>query len=204
VHRPVPEPPQVTVAGAPPTAPPPRAVSAVPRGLALATSVLLLTGYVALTELDRAGTRSQRAAAASAAAQRAAVRLSLASDGHVPAQHGVAGAPVQDAVVRVGVHNAGPQRVELRGAQVDGTTRALSGFLDAGATAEVLVAWRLRCAEVGTLAGPGRLDVEVGLAAGPVDVVLDLPAYDGAPGLGAAFHLAAVDVCDVLVDKKAA
>jgi hypothetical protein len=109
---------------------------------------------------------------------------------------------VQDAFVEVGLRNDGPDRVELQAAQVDGETRALTGAVDAGATVQLVVGWRVRCAEVGSLRGPTLLRLQVRVPLGDAEARIALPAYDGAPGLGATFHLAAVQACDVLVNKE--
>jgi hypothetical protein len=164
--------------------------------------VLVVMGYVVATEQDRATTRAHRRAAETAAAQRAAVRLSLLGAGDVAVRRGVPGVPTQDALVRVGLHNGGPESVDLQAATVDGTPRGLTGAVAAGATVDVLLAWQVRCAEVGTLGGPFRLELQARVPAGPVEVTLGLPAYNGRPGLGRTFHLAAVDACDVLVSKE--
>ena len=196
----MPEPPAVTVVG-PATAPPPPEPAA-PRRLpraAVAVVLILLAIYIAGTEHQRSATRAHRRELADAQAQRAAVRLSLQGPGQVALIQGIPGAVTQEALVEVALHNDGPDPVQLQLAQLDGTVRGLTGEVAAGATAAVQLGWRVRCAEVGTLRGPHRLELQVRVPAGPASVAIDLPAYDGATGLGATFHLAAVSVCDVLV-----
>lgn len=172
------------------------------RGLAAGVGVVILAGYVGVTELGRSAASSQRRTAERAAAQRAAVRLSLDGSGDVALIRGTPGESTQAALVRVRLRNEGPDAVELLQARVDGTPRGLTGVVRPGGRSEVLLSWRVRCAEVGTLRGPRRLELQVRVPAGPVAVTLDLPPYDGRQGLGGTFHLAAVDVCDVLVSKE--
>ena len=87
---------------------------------------------------------------------------------------------VQDAVVELGVRNAGSYVVQVLDQQLDGggpVDRVPGGAaLRADATAVLPVRWRVLCAEVGSLFGPQALDLTVRPRRGEqVSVSLSLP-----------------------------
>ena len=86
---------------------------------------------------------------------------------------------VQDAVVELGVRNAGSYAVQLLDQQLDGggpVDRGPGAALRSDATAVLPVRWRVLCAEVGTLFGPRALDLTVRPRRGEqVSVSLRLP-----------------------------
>ena len=86
---------------------------------------------------------------------------------------------VQDAVVELGVRNAGSYAVQLLDQQLDGggpVDRVPGAALRAEATAVLPVRWRVLCAEVGSLFGPRALDLSVRSRRGEqVSVSLSLP-----------------------------
>ena len=86
---------------------------------------------------------------------------------------------VQDAVVELGVRNAGSYAVQLMDQQLDGggpVDRGPNAALRAEATAVLPVRWRVLCAEVGSLFGPRALDLSVRPRRGEqVSVSLSLP-----------------------------
>ena len=86
---------------------------------------------------------------------------------------------VQDAVVELGVRNAGSYVVQVLDQQLDGggpVDRVPGAALRAEATAVLPVRWRVLCAEVGSLFGPQALDLTVRPRRGEqVSVSLSLP-----------------------------
>ena len=86
---------------------------------------------------------------------------------------------VQDAVVELGVRNAGSYVVQVLDQQLDGggpVDRVPGTALRADATAVLPVRWRVLCAEVGSLFGPQALDLTVRPRRGEqVSVSLSLP-----------------------------
>jgi hypothetical protein len=155
----------------------------------------VLVGSGVASEVHDAQARSRQRAAAQ-------LRLSLAGPGSAPAQVGVVDSAVQEARVQVDVRNDSPFAVHVFGSVLDGAVRRQATTAAPGTVVRLPVDWRIRCAEVGLQAGPRVLTLRVEGRDARRDVPLDLPPYDGRPGLGRTFHLAAVQVCDVLVTGR--
>jgi hypothetical protein len=201
-------PPQVTVAGGPPPAStaPRRQWTGRRRAVLAGALAVLLLGYVGSSVHATARRRAAASRAAAARAEGAAVRLTVTGAATAPPQRGLAGQPVQDALVLLELRNSGRVDVRVVGTTLDGTPAAAAAVLPAGRTATVPVTWRIRCAEVGELPGPRILDVHVRARYTAHQVRIRLPFVPRLhlpPGkLATVFHRAAVAACDVLVPPK--
>jgi hypothetical protein len=184
----------VTVVGGPPlrSVPPRRPVSRRTVWAAILVVVLVLPGSGVLSEVRDAQTRSRHRTAAQ-------LRVSLAGSGSAPANVGVANSAVQEARVLVDVRNDSPFAVHVFASVLDGAVRRQATTAAAGTVLRLPVDWRIRCAEVGLQAGPRMLTLRVEARDAQRDLQIALPPYDGRPGLGRTFHLAAVQACQVLV-----
>lgn len=114
----------------------------------------------------------------------------------------VQGAPVQDASVELLLRNDGPAPVRMLESQLDGQAPVSPGAGSVVAPGEVSVlstVWRVRCQEVGGLAGPFFLDVRVQLTdGGLVPYRLDLQPVAAPDGPARAYRVAALRSCITL------
>ena len=136
-----------------------------PRPVPVILVALLLNGLVAADAITKARTRER------------AVDLVLTTA--AATAPGARSRAVQDAVVELGVRNAGAYAVQLVDQQLDGggpVDRGPRAPLRADATVVLEVRWRVLCAEVGGLFGPVALDLTAQpRRGGQVPVSLRLP-----------------------------
>lgn len=147
--------------------------------------VLTLVGFHLLT--GRASDRDRRLDA-----EASLLRVQVVSAGAVPQQS--TGAPVlADAGVDVTLRNLSPVPVRFLGQRIDGGSPAghsPAEKVGAGSSVVVEVVWRLRCAEIGNVAGPSLLDLTLRGPVGDHQARVALPR-----STDRAFHLAASAAC---------
>lgn len=169
-------------------------------GGAAVALVLLLLGNAAL-DLHRS--QVQVRAATARAQGTAALRLEVVGARAslvVPVQT----EPVQDASVELLLRNAGPAPVRLLDGQLDGSGPVIPGTgrtVAPGGVGVLGTVWRVRCQEVGGLAGPFFLEVRVGLADGAVvPYRLDLQPVAAPDGPARAYRVASLRTCLTIED----
>lgn len=162
------------------------------RLLVVAVLAAVVTGVVVTDLVACARERNRRT-------EVAGVRLSVTQA--VPTGVGRPASLVQDARVALTVRNDGPSAVRVLDQRLDGgvpVDPGPGGALVPGASAVLVVRWRVRCAEIGGRFGPQSLDLGVRTRGGEVvrtRVALGEPLGE----LRGTFRDAAVQACDVLV-----
>ena len=190
----------VTPDGRPePAGPPPEAPRRRGRAALVAVACAVPASLV-VTDAVRDSRAEERAARrAAVAAEAAALSLAVVDVRRAPGAAGEPGSLVQVAPVDVALRNDGPVDLTVLDVALDGDEPAAAPggtVLRSGAAVPLWVGWPVRCAEIGSVFDPQRLDLTVRGRTGArhrVEVRLDT-----VPGSAAAFRAAARRVCRVL------